>query len=137
MKTKKSTSIETAIKIGLIALLGLWCFQIARPFISPVVWAGIIAIGTYPVFLWLKGKTGLGAGWTATIITFFMLFILITPTVIISGALIENAETLSGHIENDQLEIPPPPEGVAEWPLIGEKLNVFWTQASQDRRTQR
>ncbi|MEH6577763.1 MAG: AI-2E family transporter [Amphritea sp.] len=132
MKTKQSTAIETAIQIGLIALLGLWCFQIARPFIGPVVWAGIIAIGTYPVFLWLKDKTGLGAGWTATIITFVMLFILITPTVLISGALIENAESLSGHIENDQLEIPPPPEGVAEWPLIGEKINELWAQASQD-----
>lgn len=132
MTTKKSTAIETAIQIGLIALLGFWCFQIARPFLSPVVWAGIIAIGTYPIFLWLKNITGLSAGWTATIITFSLLFTLITPTVLISGALIENTQTLSEQIENDKLEIPAPPEGVAEWPLIGEKLNTLWTQASQD-----
>ena len=80
MTTKNSTAIETAIQIGLIALLGLWCFQIAKPFLGPVVWAGIIAIGTYPIFLWLKNKTGLSAGWTATIITLAMLLILITPT---------------------------------------------------------
>lgn len=132
MTTKNSTPIETAIQIALIALLCLWCFQIAKPFLSPVLWAGIIAIGTYPIFLWLKNKTGLSAGWTATIITLAMLLILITPTVIISGALIENSQTLSEQIENDQLEIPMPPAGVAKWPLIGEKLNKLWTQASQD-----
>ena len=132
MTTRNSTPIETAIQIALIALLGLWCFQIARPFLSPVLWAGIIAIGTYPIFLWLKNKTRLSAGWAATIITLAMLLILITPTVLISGALIENTQTLSEHIDNDQLEIPMPPEGVAEWPLIGEKLNKLWTQASQD-----
>ncbi len=132
MTTKNSTAIETAIQIGLIALLGIWCFQIAKPFLAPVVWAGIIAIGTYPVYLWLKNKTGLSAGWTATIITLAMLLILITPTVIISGALIENTQTLSEQIENDTLTIPPPPAGVAEWPLVGEKLNTLWTQASQD-----
>lgn len=130
--TKNSTAIETAIQIALIALLGLWCFQISRPFIGPVVWAGIIAIGTYPIFLWLKNKTGLSAGWTATFVTLALLLILITPTVLISSALIDNTQTLSEHIESGQLKIPPPSEGVANWPLIGEKLNTIWTQASED-----
>ncbi len=132
MATKNSTPIETAIQITLIGLLGLWCFQIAKPFISPIVWAGIIAIGIYPIFLWLKNKTRLSAGWTATIVTLAMLLTLITPTVIISGALIDNTQTLSEHLKKDQLEIPSPPEGVAEWPLIGKNLNKLWTQASED-----
>lgn len=132
MTTKKSTPIETAIQIALIAIMGLWCFKISQPFISPVVWAGIIAIGTYPIFLWLKEKSKLSSGWTATIITLALLLILITPSIIISGALIENTQTLSEHIERGQLKIPPPSEGVVEWPLIGQNLNTFWTQASED-----
>ena len=68
MTTQNSAAIEVAIQIGLIALLALWCFQIAAPFISPIVWAGIIAIGVYPLYLWLKDKTGLSAGWSATIV---------------------------------------------------------------------
>jgi predicted PurR-regulated permease PerM len=132
MTEKHSTPIETAIQIALIALLGLWCFQIAKPFLSPVVWAGIIAIGTYPIFLWLKEKTKLSAGWTASIITIALLLILITPSVIISGALIDNTQSLSEHIGKGKLEIPPPSKNVAEWPLIGNELNAFWTQASED-----
>ncbi|WP_198264351.1 AI-2E family transporter [sulfur-oxidizing endosymbiont of Gigantopelta aegis] len=132
MTTKNSSPIEIAIQISLIAILSLWCFQIAKPFISIIVWAGIIAIGTYPIFLWLKKKVGLKAGWTATIITLTLLVILITPTILISSALIDNTQTLSQHIKNDQLVIPAPPEGVADWPLVGEKLNTIWSQAAQD-----
>ncbi len=132
MATQRSTAINSAIQIGLVALLVLWCFKIAEPFISPIVWAGIIAMGVYPLYLWLKEKSGLSAGWTATIVTGLMLIILITPTVILSGALIENAQTLSEHIENDELKIPAPVAGVGDWPIIGERLEAFWLQASQD-----
>ena len=37
------------------------------------MWAGIIAIGVYPLYLWLKDKTGLSAGWSATIVTIALL----------------------------------------------------------------
>lgn len=132
MTTKNTTAIETFIQIALIAIMVLWCFQIAQPFIGPVVWAGIISIGIYPIYLWLKNKTGLSAGWTSTIITLVMLCVLITPTVIVSGALIKNTQTLSEQIEKEQLEIPLPPESIAGLPLIGEKLDKVWRKASKD-----
>ena len=119
MATQRATLIDTAIQIGLIALLALWCFQIAAPFIGPIVWAGIIAIGIYPLYEWMKNKTGLSAGWTSTILTLLMLVILLTPTMILSGALIDNAQTLSAQIKSDELTIPPPVEGVGDWPVIG------------------
>ena len=129
---KETTAIETAIQIALIAILGFWCFKIAQPFISPIIWAGIIAIGIYPVYLWLKNKLGLSAGWTSTIVTISLLVTLITPTLLLSGALIDNTQTLSEHIKNDQLNVPLPSESVAEWPLIGKKVHAFWTQLSND-----
>ena len=132
MTTQHSPAIEAAIQIGLIALLALWCFQIAAPFISPIMWAGIIAIGVYPLYVWLKEKTGLSAGWSSTIVTLALLAILITPTVIISGALLDNVHTLSTQLKNDELVIPPPGEGVGDWPVIGEKLEALWLKASED-----
>ena len=39
-----SRALEASIRIGLVALLGLWCFQLARPFITPAVWGVILAI---------------------------------------------------------------------------------------------
>jgi predicted PurR-regulated permease PerM len=42
-------AIDIAIRIGVLALLIAWCFQILRPFITPVIWGTIIAIALYPV----------------------------------------------------------------------------------------
>jgi predicted PurR-regulated permease PerM len=132
MKNNNATSIETAIQIALIALLSLLCFKIAQPFLAPIVWAGIIAIGIYPIYLVLKNKSGLSAGWSATIISLIMIAILILPSVLISSALLDNAKSLSELIEKDKLSISLPPEGIAEIPLVGEKISDAWTKASQD-----
>ena len=50
MTTTRKELIETAIQIGIITLLVLWCYQIAAPFIGPIVWGGIIAIGVHPLY---------------------------------------------------------------------------------------
>ncbi len=124
--------MDHAIKTGMIALLAFACFKIAAPFISPIVWGGIIAIGMYPIHYWLQEKSGMSSRWTATILTLVMLATLITPTIILTGALLKNAQTLSGQLANDQFEIPPPVDGVADWPLIGKKLEPLWQKAHQD-----
>lgn len=134
MTTTRIELIEAAIQIGLITLLVLWCYQIAAPFIGPVVWGGIIAIGVYPLYQWVQDKSGLSAGWASTLITVVMLIILITPSAILSNALLKNVQTLTTQIDNDNLQIPPPATGVGEWPLVGKKIEALWSKASQDPR---
>jgi len=126
--------IDIAIRIGLIALLTIWCLYIAAPFISPVIWGIIIAIGSYPVYRWLQARLGLSAGFTAILYSLVLLAILITPTVILSGALVDEAQEISENLQQETLNIPPPPESVAGWPIIGEKFSAFWTRASLDPR---
>ena len=41
-------AIDIAIRIGVIALLIALCFNILRPFISPVIWGTILAIALFP-----------------------------------------------------------------------------------------
>jgi predicted PurR-regulated permease PerM len=134
MTTETSQAMDTAIRIGLVALLALWCFHIASPFISPIVWAAIIAIAAYPVFVFLKRKTGLSDGWTSTLLTLTMLAILIMPTVELTKVLLENTSMLYEYLEKDELKIPPPNEGVGEWPIIGKDVEAFWQQLSTDHK---
>ena len=44
-------AIEASIRIGLIFVLVAWCFDIIKPFILPLVWATIIAVASYPLFV--------------------------------------------------------------------------------------
>ncbi len=124
--------IDIAIRIGLIALLAFWSFYIAAPFIVPVIWGIIIAVGSYPVHQLLQSKLGLSNTLSATLYTFLLLALLITPTIMLSGALIDEAQDISNQIDQDTLSIPLPPESVKDWPLVGDEVSSFWTKASTD-----
>ena len=122
-------AIEAAIRIGVIALLAVWAFQIIAPFISPILWGVIIAVAAYPVFRWLARKLGGRTGLAATVFTLLALLILITPTIWLTGALIEWGQTTADQFKEGTLAVPAPPDSVAEWPIIGERLHRFWALA--------
>ena len=42
-------AIYTALRIGFIALLLVWSFEIVKPFILPVLWGIIIAVAIFPI----------------------------------------------------------------------------------------
>lgn len=124
--------IDVAIRIGLIALLAFWSFYIAAPFVIPVIWGIIIAVGSYPLHRLIQSKLGLSNAMSATLYTILLLTLLITPTVMLSSALVDEAQSLTVKVDKGTFSIPAPPAGVKEWPLIGEKVSDFWSKASLD-----
>mgnify|MGYP001828765142 FL=1 len=123
-------TIEAAIRLGLLLLLASWCLKIVYPFIVPVMWGVIIAVAIYPLFVKLKSALGERNKLAATSYTLIALTILITPTVMISGSLIETAQGINEKYEEGKLTVPPPNQKVKEWPLVGENLHSVWSQAS-------
>ena len=125
-------AVEAAIRIALIAALAWWCFAIIKPFVMPVLWGVIFAVALFPIFSWLKGRLGGRGGLAATIVTLVALAVLIVPIVVLSTSMIESVQHITQGVEDGTLKVPPPPEGVAEWPVIGKKLSVAWGQASSN-----
>ncbi len=123
-------TIEAAIRLGLLMLLAAWCFMIVSPFIEPVMWGVIIAVAIYPLFVKLKSTLGDRNKLAAVVYTLLALAFLITPTLLISDSIIETSQAISEKYEQGQLQVPPPNENVKGWPLVGEKLYAFWSQAS-------
>ena len=125
-------TLKSALHIGFTFLLLLLSFLIFKPFLLLVVWGIIIAVSFYPLHKrftkLLKGKSNV----SATIITIALLAILITPTVFFVDALIDNISSLSKSLDSGTLRIPPPPDNVKDWPLIGESLNQYWQLSSDN-----
>jgi predicted PurR-regulated permease PerM len=127
-----SRALEAAIRIGLVFLLLAWCFEIVRPFITPIVWGAIIAVAAYPGYQLLQARLGGRRKLAATLFTLVMLIVVIAPTVMLSGTLVETVKPLAVNLSEGSLSIPPPPEIIKSWPLIGENLYGFWTLASHN-----
>jgi predicted PurR-regulated permease PerM len=81
---------------------------------------------------WFIKKTSLSNALGTTLFTLLMILLLITPTVMLTGVLFEDAQTLANNLESGTLNIPEPPEVVGKVPLIGDDLKDFWTRASED-----
>lgn len=124
--------VEVAIRLGLLLMLIIWCFLIVSPFVLPVMWGMIIAVAIYPLFSKLKSALGGKNKLAATIYALIALALLITPTVMISGSLVETAQALVNKYEQGTLTVSPPDESVKDWPLIGNDVSEIWTQASNN-----
>ncbi len=123
-------ALEATIRIGLLGLLVLWCFEIIKPFIVPVIWGIIIAVATYPGYCRLLAPLGERRGLAATVVALLMLVLLIGPTIILAETLVDGAQQLAKGLTDGTLQIPPPPESVAAWPVVGTPLSKFWDLAS-------
>lgn len=125
-----SKAAETAIRLGVLALVVIWCFKILQPFLIPMIWGIIIAVAIHPVYSALvdvlKGRRALAA--TFISLAFFVL--LLAPSILLGKVLVENVATLAEDFQQGAIVIPPPPAQVKSWPMVGESVANIWNLAS-------
>jgi predicted PurR-regulated permease PerM len=125
-------ALEATIHVGAVVILIYWCLQIGRPFIGVVTWGIIIAVAVHPAFTRLKSFLGGRGRLAAILITLIALIILLVPTYMLSGSLIDSVQGYSANLEKGTLNIPPPSESVRSWPVIGDSLYNFWSLSASN-----
>lgn len=125
-------AVETSLRIALIAVLVIWCFQMVRPFLHPMVWGIILAIAIHPAHVRLTGMLAGRARLSATILVVGSLVLLIVPSVLITSSLVTSATELATSLLEGETRVPPPPAVVGEWPFFGGWLYGLWSAASQN-----
>ncbi len=126
-------TMEATIRIGLVLVLVMWCFQIVKPFIIPVVWGIILAVAVYPGYERLN--TMLGGNHprlSALLVTVLMLIVLIIPSVMLADTAVSGAKVVADKLQAGTLQVPTPSEDIKDWPLIGRPLYTFWEEASEN-----
>jgi len=125
-------SIGSFLRIGALVLILYFSMQILSPFVNLGLWAIILAVALYPLHEWLAARLGDRPKVSATIIVVLALTILLLPASIMTESGIESAERLAGELQSGTIEIPPPSDKVAEWPLVGEKVHDIWSGAAEN-----
>lgn len=125
-------TVDSSLRIVLIFLLILIGFLIFKPFLLLLVWSVIISISLYPIFKRFS-KAFKGNKKIASItLTVLLLVILIYPTYLFIDVLVDNVTLLGNKLQSEKQSIPPPPEKVKEWPIIGNSINNVWNLASDN-----
>ena len=125
-------ALEATIKIGVVALLVIWCFEIVKPFIIPILWGIIIAVAIFPLYRKLRSLVGERAGIAATIMTAALLLLMVGPVVLLISIMADNVQVLAQQLRDGSLTIPPPPSGVKTWPIVGVPIEKFWSLAASN-----
>jgi predicted PurR-regulated permease PerM len=124
------TAAEVALRIGVLLVLAVWCYVIARPFLVAVVWGVILAVAAHTghrhLSAWLGGRRGLAAA----LLTAVALLLLIGPLTMLGVALVHNLTDLAARLAGGDIAVPPPPAALAGWPLIGKRAAGLWQLAS-------
>jgi len=126
----RKNMLEVFIKAAALGILVVWTFQLIKPFLVPVIWGIILAVAAEPLIVWVSKKTGGRRSLAAALFVLIIIAVLIIPTVMLVVSSIEKIQVVTAQLQSKTLSIPPPPESVAGWPLIGESLHKAWLLAS-------
>jgi predicted PurR-regulated permease PerM len=125
----RSLTIDIAIRLGLLALLAYWSLLVIGPFVTVLLWSGILTVALFPVFDWLARLLG-SKPLAAAILTVLSLLIVLGPVMWLGFAMIGGIELVVKGIDTGELAIPMPPDVVRSWPVIGEHLYQLWSRAA-------
>jgi len=124
--------VDIIIRLGVLALLLMWCFDILKPFVLILVWAVVIAIAIYPVHNFFvkifRGRKILAV----IVLTFFMLSFIIIPSGLIMYSLYEGVNHFRELFNAGEHLIPPPGGNTANWPVIAKPILDVWQLASDN-----
>lgn len=123
---------QAAVRLSILALLVFWCLKILGPFIDPIVGGVVIAIAVQTPYAKLTRVLGGRPKLAAGSLVAGALLVLILPTIALGASLVDTAGKLSGDFTQEEIRITTPPQSVAEWPLVGERVYELWTGASQN-----
>ena len=126
---------QAAVRLSLLALLVFWCLRILAPFLNPIIGGVVIAISVKTPYAKLTRALGGRPKLAAVVLVVVAMLLLIVPTLALGASLVDSTDGLSADLIHEQITIPPPPDSVADWPVLGARLHALWLGASQNLET--
>ena len=124
-----------AVKLSLLGLLAYWSFTLIRPFLTIIVWSLILTVTFYPAFNWVAAHIGGRRKLAAAIVTAVCLIVFAVPIVWLGMSMAEGLTAFGARLNAGAFTIPPPPDDVKTWPLIGETVHRIWGLGSTNLKS--
>ncbi len=131
-QTVNKLDIEGIVKVVILGVVLYYALAVLKPFMVPVLWGVIIAISFAPLVDKIQKKFPQRRKRIIVTGTILMVLALLLPTYILSDSVINSSMELSSDLKDGTLVIPAPDESVKSWPIVGEKIYVFWNDAASN-----
>lgn len=133
--TNKRIKFEPLLGGLALLLLLVGCFSVLRPFMTALLWATILTYSLYPlqrVFTrWFRGSRTLAACFVTLTVT----VVLGGPIFLIGFSIAQDGKDLAEATRKWFMAAPDQaPAWVAQTPLVGKELTVYWSNFAEDRK---
>lgn len=121
-------AVDKLLGLGGLALLGILCYFVLRPFAPALLWAAILAFTLYPVQLklteWFKGRRS----WAALAVTILGVLLVVGPVTLITLSLVDDGKKLAATAKSAVLDAPDePPDWMTGVPVLGSEISDYWS----------
>lgn len=121
------------LAFAVLALLIIGCLTVLQPFLTALLWAGVLVSTTWPVFAMIDRLVGRWRTLSALLMTLLVTLVVLTPFAVVSFGLVDNARELfnaSRTLLNAGL--PEAPRWLRDVPVFGSKAYNYWQAMAHD-----
>jgi len=115
-------NFDTILRFGGAALIVVGIFMVLQPFLSALLFAGVLAIATWPLFQRLRRAVGGNATVAASAMLALILVLVIIPIALLSAAAAQQLPGLAHVVKEWMAQGLHAPEGLKDVPMVGERL---------------
>jgi predicted PurR-regulated permease PerM len=131
--TPLRSRLEQNLGWGILALLLIGCLLVVWPFVSALLWAGVLAYSTWPLYRRLLNLVGGRRTLAALIVSLAMILMVLLPFVIAGLTLADNVTELKTAVQRWLEAGPPaPPAWLEKVPFVGESAAQTWRSVAAD-----
>jgi len=122
---------RTTLIVLFIGILIAACSWVVRPFVTAFIWATMIVVATWPLFLGLQARLWGRRKVAVAMMTLVLLLALIVPLSLAVATIVGNADQIMLQVKSlAAFTVPPAPDWLEGLPVIGPKLAEYWERVA-------
>ena len=115
-------------------LLVVGCFLVLQPFITALLFAVVIVVSTWPLYLRLREALRQRSTLAALVMSLLFAAIVITPVVLLAVGLAKNTPELVNTVKAWLAAGPSgPPSWLKTLPVVGNQIDAYWHRLTESR----
>jgi predicted PurR-regulated permease PerM len=115
-------------------LLVVGCFLVLQPFITALLFAVVIVVSTWPLYLRLREALRQRSTLAALVMSLLFAAIVITPVVLLAVGLAKNSPELVNTVKEWLAAGPSgPPSWLKTLPVVGNQIDAYWHRLTESR----
>lgn len=124
---------ERLLMLLLVGGVAVGCIMVLTPFVSALLWAGILVYTTWPVAEWLRINLRLPRSAVATLMVVLTTVLLVLPIALATPSGVDEVAALRDVVEDAlRAGLPGAPLWIADIPLIGRTIADLWNRWAAD-----